>query len=169
MNEEAYVTYELPEPVTARIGIYNEKDQLYLLLADDYRMDKGFRETKFIKGNEVPHGQKYYLKVKHKKSNKTIVSKQVYLDELSKSTHKNIVRRGRFSYNIEGKEQKAKLAVYNSSNEVVWVVFDISTLGHGIKVYDYGFEHNEGPKAIFYVRMTDEKGTILKEIKVNPK
>ncbi len=169
LSEETYVTYELQEPITSRVGIYNEQDELYLLLADDYKMNKGFRKTKFIKGNEVPFGQKYFLKVKNTQTGKEVISKQIYLDELSKRNHKSVVRRGTFSYHVEGKSQKAKLAVYNSVGELVWVVFGNSTLGHGIKIYNYSFEHNEGPKAFFYVRMTDEEGIILKELKISPK
>ncbi|WP_020528728.1 hypothetical protein [Flexithrix dorotheae] len=165
MKTEQFVTYELPEDTKASVGVYDENDQLYILLADHKLLPKGFNKSIFQSGRSLPFGKKYFLKVKA--DGKTIVAQEFHLEADDAKRYAPIVKRGILKCQLKAPVEGAKLAVYDENNQIIWVVFENSYLGHGYKNLQYVFKHQKGPEAAFKVKLSDKEGNIIKEDCIN--
>jgi hypothetical protein len=166
--KETSLTYDIDNEVEARIGIYDENDNLYIMLADKKLLKKGFHKSEFLDAKrELPLNKNYYFKVKNKE--KTLAQQKVLLDRDEAKKYAPITKRGTFACKLEQDIAKAKLAVYDSEDNIVWVIFADSKLYKGGKSFSYVFQHQQGSEANFVIKLTDEKGNVVasQEIKGN--
>lgn len=163
VEQETILTYEVPEEITARVAIYDSAENLYALLADNYKLIKGFHQSILSKTRELPVGISYFLKVINQSNGKVVVSKKIRIDKEEQQKHPLITRRGILQIELKHAINNAKLAIYDAENQIVWVVFENSYLTHGFKSYPYVFQHDAGENAYFVARITDEEGKIIAE------
>ncbi|MDW7695475.1 hypothetical protein R9C00_27190 [Flammeovirgaceae bacterium SG7u.111] len=164
LPKETFVTFELPEATTARIGIYDSEDKLYILLADDRKFQKGFNRAAFMDGRELPIDREYFLKIK--KEGKTIVEQKFHVNAADAKKYKPMVKRGQFRVTIKKAIMKGKLVIYDANGQVIWVVFEDSKLYPGKKGYNYMFQHTQGPDAKFTLRLLNDWGQVVEEQEV---
>lgn len=159
MNE-ATLAYNIDTDVKARIGIYDEADNLYILLADDKPLKKGFHKSEFLEAKrELPLGKNYFFKVKA--NGKTLAQQKILLDRAEAKKYATLTKRGTFTCKLEKDIPIAKLAVYDTNDQIVWVVFADSKLARGNKQIPYVFQHQYGAGAVFTLKLTDNEGNII--------
>ena len=159
---ETFVSFDLPSETVIRGGIYDDKDNLYVLLADKKKLLAGFNRIDFIKSRDLPLDKKYFFKVKNMEG-KTIVTQEFHLDNADKKNYRTITKRGTYKFKMQDGMINLKLAVYDRNNRIVWVIFDNSRLTKGMKSIPYVFQHRQGPDAPFYIKLTGKDGQIINE------
>jgi len=159
MNK-ATLAYNVDSDVNTRIGIYDEEDNLYILLADNKPLKKGFHKSEFLEAKrELPLGKNYFFKVKA--NGKTLAQQKILLDKAEAKKYAPLTKRGTFTCKLEKDMPIAKLAVYDDNDQVVWVVFSDSKLSRGNKQIPYVFQHQYGTEAVFMLKLTDSEGNII--------
>lgn len=154
------LTYHLEDDVEAQVGIYDEEDKLYILLSDNKLLKKGFHKTELSDTNrELPLHKNYFLKVKTK--GKTVAQQKILLDMSESKKYAPITKRGTFSCKLDKDLDKARLAVYDENEQIIWVVFSDSKLIKGQKQFPYVFQHQQGADATFTLKLTDENGNVI--------
>jgi hypothetical protein len=169
LDQENALTFELKKSIKGRVGIYDEQDNLYILLTDNQTFPAGFHKLDFLGAKrEIPFGKQYFFKVKE--GDKTIHQSPFYLDNKKEQLkHAPITRRGTFICTLKEDIQKAKLAVYDQEGTVVWVIFSDSDLRKGGKNFPYVFQHRYGAEYKFLLKLTDKEGNVIKEEKIKGK
>ena len=158
--KETALTYNIDNEINARIGIYDEADNLYILLADNKVLAKGFHKSQFLETNrELPLGKNYYFKIKA--NGKTVAQQKILLDKAEAKKYAPLTKRGTFFCKLTQDLLLAKLAVYDTNDQIVWVVFSDSRLVKGSKQIPYVFQHQYGSEAIFLLKLTDNEGNII--------
>lgn len=158
--KEAVLTYNIDNDINARVGIYDEADNLYILLADNKVLAKGFHKSQFLETNrELPLGKNYYFKVKT--NGKTVAQQKILLDKAEAKKYAPLTKRGTFTCKLENDLSMAKLAVYDTNDQIVWVVFSESKLYKGNKQFPYVFQHQYGAEATFLLKLTDNEGNTI--------
>jgi hypothetical protein len=166
--KESTLTYNTDNELNARIGIYDEKDNLYILLADDRPLKKGFHKSEFLEAKtELPFNKTYYFKVKDK--GKTVAQQKIFLDKAEAKKYAPITKRGTFSCKLAQDLPLAQLAVYDTENQVVWVIFSDSKLYKGNKQFQYAFQHQYGAEANFTLKLTDKEGNTIAQQEIRGK
>jgi hypothetical protein len=166
--KESTLTYNTDNEITARIGIYDEKDNLYILLADNKDLKKGFHKSAFLEAKtELPMNKTYYFKVKA--DGKTVAQQKIFLDREEAKKYAPITKRGVFSCKLDKDIPLAQLAVYDTNEQVVWVVFTDSKLYKGNKQFQYVFQHQYGADANFTIKLTDKEGNVISQQQVKGK
>ncbi len=166
--KEATLTYSIDNEINARIGVYDEADNLYILLADQKPLKKGFHKSEFLEAKrELPLGKNYYFKVKD--NGKTIAQQKILLDRSEARKYAPLTKRGSFICKLDQDLSKAKLAVYDANDTIVWVIFSESKLGRGQKNIPFVFQHQYGAEAIFTLKLTDSEGNIIATQEVKAK
>ena len=160
-HQQAVIIYEMEAMKSARVGVYDEDDQLYFLVMENYRLRPGLNRSTFIAQTQLPPDQKYFMKIKV--DGETIGEQ--YLDPEAPEPVLYDKRSVRGVFRFEQKEplEDVRLAIYDSEGRLKRVMFDIHRLNPGRKQYNYSFEHRDGPEAKFYIRLTDQSGRVLRE------
>jgi hypothetical protein len=158
---ETTLAYDLPQDVVARAGIYDEADQLYVLLQDDLKLAKGFHRSEFLKATEVPLGKTYFFKLKV--GDQTVAQQQILTNRADKEKFAPMTKRGTFTFRLAQPVNQGKIAVYDPDGEVVWLVYAQANLSPGTKQVAYAFQHRRGRGSTFWLRLTDAAGNILAE------
>jgi len=158
---ETKVSYDLPKEVTARAGIYDEADQLYVLLQDSIKLTKGFHQSDFRKAIGVPFGKKYFFKVKA--GGQTLAQQEILLNQLDKEKFAPLTKRGTFTFRLAEAVKDGKIAVYDPAGAIVWVVYEQVSMSPGTKQVAYVFQHRQGRGAEFWLRITSPDGKVLAE------
>lgn len=158
--KETTLTYNTDKEINARVGIYDEADNLYILLADNKVLAKGFHKSQFLETNrELPLGKNYYFKVKA--DGKTVAQQKILLDKAEAKKYAPLTKRGTFTCKLEKDLSMTKLAVYDTNDQIVWVVFSDSKLYKGNKQIPYVFQHQYGSEATFVLKLTDNEGNVI--------
>lgn len=159
---ETFVSFDLPKETVIRGGIYDKEDNLYVLLADKKKLMAGFNRIDFIKSRDLPLDKEYFFKVKDMEGN-TIVTQEFHLNTADKKTYKNITKRGTYRFKMDEGMIDLKLAIYDQTDRIVWVIFHNSRMTKGMKNIPYVFQHRQGPDAPFTIKLTGKDGTIIRQ------
>lgn len=166
--KESIITYNTDNETTALIGIYDEADNLYLLLADDKPLKKGFHKSAFLEAQtELPLNKDYFFKVKA--DGKTVAQQKIFLDRAEAKKYAPITKRGTFSCKLAQDIPLAQLAVYDTNDQIVWVIFTDSKLYKGNKQFQYAFQHQYGAEATFTIKLTDKDKNVIASQEVKGK
>jgi hypothetical protein len=154
------VNFDVPADMLARVGIYDKEDNLYILLSDNKILKKGFHRATFVDAKrELPLQKDYFLKIKI--GTKTMAEQKILLNETEAKKYATLTKRGNFAFTLENDLTNGKIAVYDTENKIVWVVYETVKMGKGKKQVQYVFQHQYGADAMFVIKVTDENGNVL--------
>jgi len=163
LDKETIVTYDLSQETVARVAVYDSADNLYALVADNYKLTKGFHQSILQGARDLPEGITYYLKITEVPTGKVVISKKIIFNEQERKKYPLLTKRGSVQVELKNPVKDAKLAIYDAEDRIVWVAFDNSQLSHGVKTYNYVFQHDYGEQAKFTAKITDGQGNIITE------
>ena len=161
---ETFVTFDLDKPTKVQHGIYNQDDVLYAMSEPGAQLMAGFHRFDFVKSRGLPYGQTYFFKVKDMEGN-VLASQEIFLDKKTNKVYRPMTKRGVYRFRMEKDDPKydLKLAIYDHTDRIIWVVFSDSRMQAGMKQIPYVFQHRQGPDAKFTIKLTDKDGKVLKE------
>lgn len=162
MNQEQFITFDLEKPIRGKVGIYDEEDNLYILMFDNKEMRQGFHKIHFIEGRDLPADKQYLIKVKDMEGNTVVADPLVSVDTPTKK-FRPMAKRGVLRFNLKENITNARLDIYDSHGRKIWVVFENSRLRAGNKQIPYLFQHRQGPDATFTWKLIDGNGKLLEE------
>jgi hypothetical protein len=160
-DSEAVLIYEAGRDYAGQAGVYDAQGRLYFLLAPHLRIPKGLHRSQYLIGKDLPPGQAYYVRVV---ADGQVLAETV-LDPDAPAPQVYPIRRvqGEFAFRQDSVQRGLRLAIYDSKGRLKRVLYDIAVLNPGPKRYTYSFEHNEGPGARFYIRLTGPGQLVLRE------
>ena len=161
VHTEAIMVTDVREDTYATVGVYDEKDELYVLLAENRHFPKGTHRGRYIVGSPLPFNKTWTLKIKE---GDKILSEQI-LDTNAPEPiiYPSRTENGRFDVNIEEPIDGAQVAIYDKQGRIKHLMYKIHHLNPGSRWFSYKFEHRDGPDAKFYIRLTDKEGNVIAE------
>ncbi|MEO1452019.1 MAG: hypothetical protein AAFV07_20980, partial [Bacteroidota bacterium] len=148
----------------ATVGVYDEAGRLYFWLSRDYDIEAGRHLHHFIVGKHLPEDQAYAVQIRHADS----VVAEGELDMQAEETGLFAKRRvkGVFQFKQQTEDNNLQLSLYEADGTLKRVLLDIHHINPGSKRMPYHFDHWEGPRSWFWIRLTDKEGRMLEEKKV---
>ena len=161
VHAEAVMVTEVREDTYATIGVYDENDDLFVLLAENKHFPKGIHRGRYIVGSPLPFDKTYSIKIKA--DGQTLSEQVLNTDAPEPIIYPVRTVSGRFDVKIEEPIAGAQVAIYDEQGRVKHMMYKIHHLNPGSRWFSYKFEHRDGPDAKFYIRLTDKEGKIISE------
>jgi len=157
--ETTFVTFKVDRPVTARVGVYDENDHLYILLADKQAIRPGMVKMQVLDGRELPAGKQYFLKVKE--GDRAIVEQPFYADVATGELFPTRTKRGLAKFRLKDRLANADMVIVDESGRVIWSVFEDGFMERGNKQVPFVFQHQQGPNARFFWQLLNRHGEVV--------
>ncbi|MFK7926023.1 MAG: hypothetical protein AB8H47_29005 [Bacteroidia bacterium] len=165
LYQKVAMQYQVEQDIIAKVGVYDEADNLYFLIKEGQKIKQGNNRGIFIAGCYVPQGEQYYIKLKV--NGESFAEKALDPNAPPPQLFAKISLRGEFRFAVPEIMSNAKVAIYTESGEMRRLIYDIHHLNAGNKRISYHFEHYDGPDQNFYIRLIREDGSIAAEQKIS--
>mgnify|MGYP006268603537 CR=1 FL=1 len=160
-HQEAMLSFELDQPVSAEVGVYDTEGTLYFRVQAAKPLPRGFHRRRVIVGKDLPPGQAYFVQVR---SGEQVLSSQpLRADAPAPTRHTKRRLRGQVVFELEQPLVNGTLALYDAQGRLKRKLYEIPRLNAGRKPFSYDFEHVAGPEAVFFLRLTDADGQVVAE------
>ncbi|MEM7659578.1 MAG: hypothetical protein AAF399_25915 [Bacteroidota bacterium] len=161
MHSEAVLIYEVEEDVRANVGVYDEAGQLYFFLDEDRFIPDGMHRSRYIAGKDLPADQPYFLQIRAGEA--LLASEPISFDGPEPKIFRFRTISGTAKFRLKAEIRQARLAIYDEQGRLKRIMYDVHRMSPGQKQFRYRFQHDQGPEARFFLRLTDADGTILVE------
>lgn len=164
VEEEVTVNFHLRTEDYISAGVYDQEGVLYIPLRNSVATRAGHHMFRFNFHRELPKGKEYTLKLVNHKG-EVLASKPIHNSAIATGLpeYAPVTKRGQWLVRLNEPVSGASMEILDAAGNVVWVVFENSSLGHGPRSLAYAFQHIQGPEAVFHARLLDKNGEVIME------
>ncbi len=163
IETENKFVFVLDEPTKLNLALYDDQNHLFKSYFTDKPYNKSAQTVINIRHNAfIPKSGTYFLVAKDE-NGKEVGRERVYTDGHKIERKEMLVQRHNFEVNLVDPVSGVNLDVFDQYGNKVANILENSGLHHGYRTIPTVFKHYLGKGQIFYFRMTDRNGVLIKE------
>jgi hypothetical protein len=163
IETENRFVFVLDEPTKLNLALYDDQNHFFKSYFTNELYNKSSQTVINIRHNVfIPKSGTYFLIAKDE-NGKEVGRERVYTDGYKIERKEMIVQRHNFEVNLVDPVSGVSLDVFDKYGNKVANILENSALHHGYRTIPTVFKHYLGKGQIFYFRMTDRNGVLIKE------